>query len=142
PMNRYRNTSVLSGHKMIVIVCDNGGYAVINRLQNFKGGASFNNLIKDCRLGVEPFMPNFADHARAMGAIAYDVDTIAELKHAFTEARAADRTVVISTRVQSHDWTGGDSWWDVGVPEVSPREEVRLAKAAHEEGRQAQRIDI
>ena len=114
-------------------------------MQTFKGGKSFNNLIRDCRLGegVQPFMPNFADHAAAIGAISYDVDTIADLKEAFAKARAADRTVVISTRVQSHDWTGGDSWWDVGVPEVSPRQEVREAKAEHEASRAAQqRIDI
>ncbi len=144
-MNSDIYSSVLSGHKMIVIVCDNGGYAVINRLQNYKGGKSFNNLIKDCRLGdgVEPFMPNFAQHAAAMGAITYDVDTIDALKDAFTKARDADRTVVISTRVQSHDWTGGDSWWDVGVPEVSPRKEVQEAKKDHEANRAAQqRIDI
>lgn len=144
-MNSDIYSSVLSGHKMIVVVCDNGGYAVINRLQNFKGGESFNNLIKDCRLGqgVEPFMPNFADHAAAMGAITFDVDTVAELKNAFAKAREADRTVIISTRVQSHDWTGGDSWWDVGVPEVSPRQEVRDAKAEHEANRTAQqRTDL
>ncbi len=144
-MNSDIYSSVLSGHKMIVIVCDNGGYAVINRLQNFKGGKSFNNLIKDCRLGdgVAPFMPNFADHAAAMGAIATHVDTIDELKAAFAKAREADRTVVISTRVQSHDWTGGDSWWDVGVPEVSPRAQVEAAKAEHEANRaQHQRIDL
>lgn len=144
-MNSDIYSSVLSGHKMIVIVCDNGGYAVINRLQNFKGGASFNNLIRDCRLGqgVEPFMPNFADHAAAMGALTYDVATIAELKDAFAKARMAERTVVISTRVQSHDWTGGDSWWDVGVPEVSPRSQVREARAEHEKNRAAQqRTDI
>ena len=134
-MNSDIYSSVLSGHKMIVIVCDNGGYAVINRLQNFKGGKSFNNLIKDCRLAVEPFMPDFAAHAAAMGARTWDVDTIDELKAAFAEARAADRTCVIVTRVQAHDWTGGDSWWDVGVPEVSPREEVRAAKAEHEQNR-------
>lgn len=144
-MNSDIYASVLSGHKMIVVVCDNGGYAVINRLQNFKGGESFNNLIKDCRLGdgVEPFMPNFANHATSMGAIAYDVDTIAELKDAFARAREADRTVIISTRVQSHDWTGGDSWWDVGVPEVSPRKQVQDAKAEHEDNRaKQQRIDL
>jgi len=144
-MNSDIYSSVLSGHKMIVVVCDNGGYAVINRLQNFKGGESFNNLIKDCRLGegVEPFMPNFAEHARSMGAEVYDVDTVAELKDAFAKAREATRTVVISTRVQSHDWTGGDSWWDVGVPEVSPRKEVQAAKAEHEQNRKAQqRVDI
>lgn len=144
-MNSDIYSSVLSGHKMIVVVCDNGGYAVINRLQNFKGGASFNNLIKDCKLGndVEPFMPNFADHAASMGAISYDVNTVAELKEAFEKARTATRTVVISTRVQSHDWTGGDSWWDVGVPEVSPRQEVLDAKAEHEANRIAhQRTDL
>ena len=144
-MNSDIYSSVLSGHKMIVLLCDNGGYAVIDRLQNFKGGASFNNLIKDCRLGegVEPFMPNFADHAAALGAITYDVDTIAELRSAFAKARQADRTVVISIRVQSHDWTGGDSWWDVAVPEVSPRQQVVDAKAEHEATRVAQqRTDI
>ena len=115
-----------------------------NRRQNFKGGESFNNLIRDCRLGegVEPFMPDFAAHAAAMGAIVYDVDTISELKDAFAKARSADRTVVISTRVQSHDWTGGDSWWDVGVPEVSPREQVRTAKEEHEAGRVHQRVGV
>ena len=32
-MNSDIYSSVLSGHKLIVIVCDNGGFAVINRLQ-------------------------------------------------------------------------------------------------------------
>ena len=44
-------STVLAGHKIIVVVCDNGGFAVINRLQNGKGGISFNNLIRDCRSG-------------------------------------------------------------------------------------------
>ena len=47
-MNSDIYSSVL-GHKLIVVVCDNGGFAVINRLQNFKGSASFNNLLEDCR---------------------------------------------------------------------------------------------
>lgn len=143
-MNSDIYSSVLSGHKMIVVVCDNGGYAVINRLQNFKGGESFNNLIEDCNLGdgVAPFMPDFAQHAASMGAIVFDVNTIAELQDAFTKARAETRTVVISTRVQSHDWTGGDSWWDVGVPEVSPRQQVMDAKAEHEVNRAKQRIGV
>lgn len=142
-MNSDIYSSVLSGHKMIVVVCDNGGYAVINRLQNFKGGESFNNLIKDCRLGVEPFSVDFAAHGAAMGAQAFRATSVAELKEAFAAARKATRTCVISIDVQSHDWTGGDSWWDVGVPEVSPRPEVQAAKTEHETNRQAkQRIDI
>ena len=31
--------------KLIVVVCDNGGYAVIDRLQTGQGGASFNNML-------------------------------------------------------------------------------------------------
>ncbi|MGB1474101.1 MAG: 3D-(3,5/4)-trihydroxycyclohexane-1,2-dione acylhydrolase (decyclizing), partial [Candidatus Puniceispirillaceae bacterium] len=46
-MNSDIYSSVLSGHKMIVIVCDNGGFAVINRLQTNMGGAGFNNLLAD-----------------------------------------------------------------------------------------------
>ena len=48
-MNSDIYSSVLTGHKLIVVVCDNGGFAVINRLQNVKGVPSFNNLIEDCR---------------------------------------------------------------------------------------------
>ena len=49
-MNADIYSSVLTGHKMIVVVCDNGGFAVINRLQEFKGTPGFNNLFKDCRI--------------------------------------------------------------------------------------------
>ncbi len=36
-MNSDIYSSVLSGHKMIVVVCDNGGYAVVDGLQQAKG---------------------------------------------------------------------------------------------------------
>ena len=48
-MNSDIYSTVLTGHKLIVVLCDNGGFAVINRLQNFKGVPSFNNQIEDCR---------------------------------------------------------------------------------------------
>ena len=46
-MNSDLYSSVLSGHPMIVVVCDNGGFAVIDRLQVNQGGESFNNLLAD-----------------------------------------------------------------------------------------------
>ena len=49
-MNSDLYSSVLSGHKLIVIVCDNGGFAVINRLQVNQGGVPFNNLIADAKV--------------------------------------------------------------------------------------------
>ena len=48
-LNSDLYSSVLSGHKMIVVVCDNGGFAVIERLQLAQGGASFNNMIGSVR---------------------------------------------------------------------------------------------
>ena len=48
-LNSDLYSSVLSGHTMIVVVCDNGGFAVIDRLQVNQGGASFNNLLATAR---------------------------------------------------------------------------------------------
>ncbi|MGH2751810.1 MAG: 3D-(3,5/4)-trihydroxycyclohexane-1,2-dione acylhydrolase (decyclizing) [Actinomycetota bacterium] len=134
-------SSVLSGHKFILVLCDNGGYAVINRLQVFKGGAPFNNLLQDARVS-ELVRVDFAAHARAMGARTEVVSTLDELGPALERARAADRTSVIVIETEADTWTGGDAWWDVGVPEVSERAQVRVAKAEHEAERKHQRIGI
>ena len=134
-------STVLTGHKMIVIVCDNGGFSVINRLQNFKGSASFNNLLQDCK--IENLQKvNFVQHATSMGALGEQVESTAELEAAFKRAKAADRTYVICIKTQPSQWTPGDAWWDVGVPEVSDREEVRQARSDHSEGQRRQRLGV
>ena len=46
-MNSDIYSTVMTGQKVIFMVCDNGGYAVINRLQVNTGGAEFNNLLLD-----------------------------------------------------------------------------------------------
>jgi 3D-(3,5/4)-trihydroxycyclohexane-1,2-dione acylhydrolase (decyclizing) len=140
-MNSDIYSSVLTGHKMIVVVCDNGGYAVINRLQNFKGGASFNNLIKDCRV-KEPFSVDFVRHAEAMGALARRAESLADLGEAIDWAKTTDRTTVISIVTDAFAWTPGDAWWDVGVPQVSARESVIAARKDHDQGRARQRIGV
>ena len=121
-MNSDIYSTVLTGHKIILIVCDNGGYAVINRLQNGKGGASFNNLIKDCRV-KQPFSVDFAKHAESMGALARKVESLADLGAAVDWARTTDRTTVLTIVSDAFTWTPGDAWWDVGVPQVSARAE-------------------
>ena len=60
-MNSDIYSSVLTGHKLIVIVCDNGGYAVISRLQQFKGTPGFNNLLKDCKTAIRAFQRGFCE---------------------------------------------------------------------------------
>ena len=140
-MNSDIYSSVLTGHKMIVVVCDNGGFAIINRLQNFKGGESFNNLISDCRV-KEPFSVDFARNAESQGALGRNVESLADLENALDWARTTDRTTVISIVTDAYSWTPGDAAWDVGVPEVSEREEVRAARADHDEIRARQRMGV
>src|SRR5260370_10049337 len=99
-MNSDIYTSVITGHKLIVIVCDNGGFAVIDRLQTGKGGKSFNNLFSDCR--AERFGPgDFANHAESIGAVAETVHSLAELDAACRRAKQADRTAVIVIKVDA-----------------------------------------
>jgi 3D-(3,5/4)-trihydroxycyclohexane-1,2-dione acylhydrolase (decyclizing) len=140
-MNSEIYSSVLTGHKMIVVVCDNGGYAVINRLQNAKGGAYFNNLIRDCRV-KEPFAVDFARHAEAMGALTRRAESLADLGEALEWAKITDRTTVISIVTDAFAWSPGDAWWDVGVPQVSGRDSVREAARAQQEGRKRQRVGV
>ena len=140
-MNSDIYSSVLTGHKMIIVVCDNGGFAIIGRLQNYKGGRSFNNFIKDCR-GQRSFSVDFAKHAESMGALARQVQSLADLEDAVEWAKTTDRTTVISIATDGYTWVPGDAAWDLGVPEVSEREEVRNARADHEAIRAKQRIGV
>jgi 3D-(3,5/4)-trihydroxycyclohexane-1,2-dione acylhydrolase (decyclizing) len=140
-MNSDIYSSVLAGHKMIVLVCDNGGFGVINRLQNGKGGASFNNLLKDSKV-KEAFAVDFIRHAESMGALARRANTLEELSDALKWAKSNDRTTVISIVTDAFAWTPGDAWWDVGVPQVSERNEVQAARKEQEQGRTKQRIGV
>jgi 3D-(3,5/4)-trihydroxycyclohexane-1,2-dione acylhydrolase (decyclizing) len=140
-MNSDIYSTVLSGHKMIVIICDNGGYAVINRLQNFKGGVSYNNLIKDSNV-KEPFSVDYAKHAEAMGALAKKVASLAELGQALDWAKTTDRTTVLVIDSDAFTWTPGDAMWDVGVPQVSRRKEVNEAAEYQANLRSKQRIGV
>jgi 3D-(3,5/4)-trihydroxycyclohexane-1,2-dione acylhydrolase (decyclizing) len=140
-MNSDIYSTVLTGHKMIVVVCDNGGYAVINRLQNFKGGASFNNLIKDCKV-KEAFGVDFAKHAESMGALARKVESLTELEQALDWAKTTDRTTVITIVSDAFIWTPGDALWDVGVPTISQRESVREAAKYQADVRSKQRVGV
>jgi 3D-(3,5/4)-trihydroxycyclohexane-1,2-dione acylhydrolase (decyclizing) len=139
-MNSDLYSTVLSGHKMIVLVCDNGGFAVINRLQIGQGGNPFNNLLSDCRLAGDVVEVDFAAHAAAMGCGSETVANGAELAAALERARASDRTYVIAMKVDAYTWTEGGSFWQVGVPEVSNLQSVRDARASMEKGQAEQRI--
>ena len=128
-LNSELATSVMLGHKIIVVVLDNGGFGCINRLQQSTGGESFNNLFDNCVAseGRAPLL-DFAKHASAMGAASEHVESLAELELAVGRAKAADRSCLISLRTDPDESSGGGFWWDVAVPEVSERADVRTAR--------------
>ena len=138
-MNSELATSVMLGCKIIVVVLDNRGFGCITRLQEATGGARFNNLLDDARHET-PSQVDFAAHARALGAVAEKVASIAEFEQAMARARECDRSccIVIDTDPMTSTEAGGH-WWEVAVPEVSEREAVRAARAGYEKALARQR---
>jgi 3D-(3,5/4)-trihydroxycyclohexane-1,2-dione acylhydrolase (decyclizing) len=139
-LNSELATSVMLGMKIIVTLIDNGGFGCINRLQQGCGGAPFNNLLKSSRQVVAPKI-DFAAHAAALGAGAEKVGSLAELEAAFGRAKASDRSYVIVIDADPEVATKeGGAWWDVAIPEVSPRPEVNAARARYLEKIVEQRL--
>ena len=137
-------SSVLSQKKLIVLLLDNGGFAVINKLQNNTGNESFNNLIKDCPTVPEPFGVDFAAHAASMGATSEKVSNPEELGAAFKRAKASDKTYVIVMDVDAYEgWTTeGHAWWEVGTPHITDDDRVREAHVDWESSRSKQRRGV
>ena len=140
-MNSDIYSTVMTGQKVIFMVCDNGGFAVINRLQVNTGGAEFNNLLRNTN-HEHYFQVDFVKHAESMGAIAERVETVDELPAAYARAKAADRSYVIVVPVSEYTWTEGGAWWEVGVPEVSERAGVRAAREDWAAKKQRQRVGV
>ncbi len=139
-LNSELATSVMLGLKLNIVLLDNRGYGCINRLQMATGGANFNNLLKDSYHEVMPEI-DFRAHAEAMGAIAVKVSSIAELEQAIADSKKNDRTSVFVIDTDPLITTdAGGHWWDVAVPEVSPRGEVNKAHEAYVKARAAQRV--
>ena len=143
-MNSDIYSAVLTQKRLIVLVLDNGGFAVINKLQNNTGQDSFNNLIADCPTVPDPFSVDFEAHARAMGADAVTVANPAALGEAFKRAKASDQTTVIVMQVDPYEgWTTeGHAWWEVGTPQVSENADVRAKHAEIEATRARQRQGV
>ena len=125
-------TAAMMGVPFTVVVTDNRGYGCINRLQMSTGGAEFNNLLKDAHGGPNSRI-DFAAHAASMGAEAVKVGTIGELEQALSRRHEAKGPYVVVIDTDPYPSTPhGGFWWDVAVPEVSERKEVRAKRTAYE----------
>lgn len=118
PMDIY--SAVLHGTDVTYIVCDNGGFNVIERLQIGHGAASFRTMLAEDDRPNSPRV-DFAGIASALGAHAHEVANLDELRETLRAIKGTPGVHVVVTSVAQHQWSEGGSFWEVGVPEVSDR---------------------
>ncbi len=134
-------SSVITNNKLIIVLCDNGGHAVINRLQLFKGGKEFNCLLNSSK--APNLVPvNFAKHAESMGAKSEEVSSISELEEAFKRAKKSDVTYLISIKTHSYEWLEGSAYWESPTLEMPSTKENEEALKLHKEGKSKQRQGV
>lgn len=114
---------------------DNSGWGCIENLQNNQGNDTFGTVFRfrNPETGEldGPVLPvDFAKNAEAYGLKAYTVRTAEELRAALEDGLRQDRPVLYDIKVLPGSMTPGyESWWRVGVAEVSTQPRVQAAYA-------------
>src|SRR6266508_559201 len=141
-LNSELFSAAFAGHGFVAVVCDNDGYAVIDRLQRGQGGAAFNNMYADCRsTQAQPPRVDFAAHAASLGCAVLPAVDLDDLLSAYAKAREHARTgrpAVVVIRTQPSSWTEAGAWWEVGVPEISDRSSIADARHALDDAKSRQ----
>lgn len=123
-------TSIQEGHKINVLLFDNYGFGCIENLQNSKGIPSFCTQTKfrdpaTGRLTGQNMPVSYAECARGYGAKTYTARTAEELRTALASAKKDTVSTLIDIKVLPKTMTDGyESWWRVGVPEISQNPDV------------------
>ncbi|MCP1309618.1 3D-(3,5/4)-trihydroxycyclohexane-1,2-dione acylhydrolase (decyclizing) [Paenibacillus tyrfis] len=126
-------TSIQEGRKINVLLLDNHGYQCIHNLQRGHGSQGFGNEFRyrsaDTNRLTGDYVPvDFSLYARALGVKTYTVRTIDELKEALKSAKEQTVSTLIEIKVLPGTNTDGyESWWRVGVAEVSESGKVHQA---------------
>lgn len=129
------HTMVQEHLKIHVCLFDNSGWGCIEDLQNNHGGNSYGTVFvsRDRGTGAlsgDKIPIDYAMNARSFGFEAYTVTNGAELKAALEEAKSLEKPVLFDIKVNPGSMTDGyDSWWNVGVAEVSQSDAVLKARA-------------
>lgn len=126
-------TALQEGLKINVCLFDNMGWGCIENLQNNQGTDTFGtvfrarNPITGMLDGAE-IDPDFAKIAEGYGAKSYTCRTSDELRAALEDAKKQTVSCLFDIKVLPKTMTPGfESWWRVGVAEVSESETVAAA---------------
>ncbi|MCY7758472.1 3D-(3,5/4)-trihydroxycyclohexane-1,2-dione acylhydrolase (decyclizing) [Bacillus inaquosorum] len=124
-------TAIQYNKKINVLLFDNSGFGCINNLQMDHGSGSYY-----CEFRTDDnqiLNVDYAKVAEGYGAKSYRANTVEELKAALEDAKKQDVSTLIEMKVLPKTMTDGyDSWWHVGVAEVSEQESVQKAYEAKE----------
>lgn len=126
-------TAVQEGLKINVCLFDNLGWGCIENLQNNQGTDTFGTVFrarnpKTGMLDGAEISVDFAKIAEGYGAKGYSIHNSAELRAALEDAKKRTEPVLFDIKVLPKTMTPGfESWWRVGVAEVSKSESVRAA---------------
>tara|TARA_B000000475_G_C15787864_1_gene362233 strand:- start:152 stop:667 length:516 start_codon:yes stop_codon:yes gene_type:complete len=134
-------SSVLYDQKLIIIVCDNGGHMVINRLQLAKGGKEYICNLRAARATNLQFV-DFENHAKSMGANAETVSSTSELEAAFKRAKDSDKTYVIAIKTHGYEWLEGTAFWESPTLQDPITEDNKKALNDFESGKDKQRKGV
>lgn len=118
-------TSLREGYKINVILLDNRGYQCIKNLQESCGSNGFENEFRHRDKGTGRLTGpvaevDFAGYAGSLGVKSFFADTIADFKSALAAAKKEGCSTLIEIKVAPGSMSDGyESWWRVGVAEVS-----------------------
>ncbi|PGA03442.1 3D-(3,5/4)-trihydroxycyclohexane-1,2-dione acylhydrolase (decyclizing) [Bacillus toyonensis] len=126
-------TSLQENKKINVLLFDNSGFGCINNLQMGNGMGSFGTEFryrdqKTRKLNGAIMKIDFAASAAGYGVKTYRVTSIEQLQEALIDAKKQTVSTLIDIKVLPKTMTNGyDSWWHVGVAEVSDSQSVQVA---------------
>ncbi|PFU27846.1 3D-(3,5/4)-trihydroxycyclohexane-1,2-dione acylhydrolase (decyclizing) [Bacillus cereus] len=126
-------TSLQENKKINVLLFDNSGFGCINNLQMGNGMGSFGTEFRyrnqeTRKLNGAIMKIDFAASAAGYGVKTYRVTSIEQLQEALIDAKKQTVSTLIDIKVLPKTMTNGyDSWWHVGVAEVSNSPSVQAS---------------
>lgn len=125
--------------KVNILVFDNCGFGCINNLEMNHGIGSLATEFRytDGKKPCGELIPvDYAKIAEGYGLKSYTCKTIAELEAALEDAKKQEIACLFDLKVIPKTMTDGyESWWNVGLADVSEKESVREAWKGVKEGR-------
>ncbi|MCU5577610.1 3D-(3,5/4)-trihydroxycyclohexane-1,2-dione acylhydrolase (decyclizing) [Bacillus wiedmannii] len=126
-------TSLQENKKINVLLFDNSGFGCINNLQMGNGMGSFGTEFRyrnqeTRKLDGAIMKIDFAASAAGYGVKTYHVTSLEQLQEALIDAKKQMVSTLIDIKVLPKTMTNGyESWWHVGVAEVSKSQSVQAA---------------